>query len=144
MQNALNPKERAELDRELGKIGYSDFGSCHEYFLELYTRIIESPPHNPNFAGLSPQQVFLRVVEKYDFLCFGIYKALTENRPELALNALYSYNRMEASHDLRSGFDHCIRLKKVLCCCAGNNYDIVDRLLPLHLGLSKFVVLFVV
>ncbi|QDH79363.1 hypothetical protein FKX85_10075 [Echinicola soli] len=72
-------------------------------------------------------------------LNIGIHDAFYENNPKLLNDALYTYNRLSFYHHrlLSSGTDHCIYFNQVMESYAGNDLDLVLKMFPKDVGLTK-------
>lgn len=73
----------------------------------------------------------------YSILNIGIYNSFKTNDFSLLNNALFSYNRLNYNPFNESGFDHCIYLTNVIQCFAGNDIDLIKKMLSEENGLSK-------
>lgn len=76
-------------------------------------------------------------IEIREMLYFYYHKALLENNPKILLDALFTTNHIYSTYTFSSGYDHCDKLKRVLLCYAGNNYDLVDDYWPNGIGESN-------
>jgi hypothetical protein len=140
----LAKNELDVLEKGRGELPYKTEEECKQYFTKKVLDLLARPAANPRFKGLTNDQIFFHLTHGYDLLCLGYYLSLKDNDPRKLLDALYTSNLMTATYHLSGGYDHCLRLKKVLMSYAGNDYELVDYLLPESIALSKIGTSFLV
>lgn len=129
----LSKSELDNIRKGLEKINFKNESDLFDELNEVYESI-SYPPKNPMFKDWSKEQIFFLLIRSYDLLCFYYIESLQKNSPEILLNAFYTFNHINATFALDSGYDHCISLKPVLLCFAGNNLELINNYLPKEIG----------
>lgn len=128
-------------EQENYKIGLDKIVQRNEEELIVYLNkvfgLITFPTEKKSFKNWSKEQIFFHLLRPEKLLYFFYNKALNKNEPQILLNSFYSFNWINSSFELSNSYDHCKKLKPVLFCYAGNNYDLVDYYLPNNIGKSS-------
>lgn len=117
------------------------FNSVDQFLAHLnqrFDKISSSyPPRNPAMKDWPLEKVFFRMFRSGEMFYFFYDLALKNNSPEILLNSFFTFNHINSTYELAGGYDHCLRLKPVMYCYAGNNYDLVNKYLPKDIGKSS-------
>lgn len=136
MKLNLTKTELDNIQQGLEKIIFKNENELIAELNRVYN-FVTYPPKNPSLKDWTKEQIFFHIFRSYDFLCFYYNESLQNDNPNTLLNSLYTFNHINSTYELGSGYDHCFRLKPVLFCFAGNNLDLINIYLPKGIGPSS-------
>lgn len=138
MSLKLSKSENQNYESGLEDLSYNSVDEFLEFLDNRFDKISSSyPTRNPTMKDWSLEKVFLRMLRSGELLYFFYDFALKNNSPEILLNSFFTFNHINSTYELAGGYDHCLRLKPIMYCYAGNNYDLVDKHLPKDIGKSS-------
>ena len=132
----LNKAEKLNFQSGLDEIPFSN---RNELIIELNNLHDETILRRAKQTTIdvSQDEMFFHLIKSNDILYFFYKEAMATDEPRKLLDAFFTSNHINSTYEWDSGYDHCIRLKPVLYCYAGNNYNLVTQYLKEDIGKSK-------
>lgn len=134
----LSKSEKENIAKAFEELYFVTEYELIQNFQTTYDKI-NMPVGNTKFKNSTKEEVFFHLggSSRYHLLCLFYLEALENDDPKLLLNAFYTFNHLESQVNWDSGVDHSDRIKEVLMCYAGNNFEIIDFYWPKGIALSK-------